>query len=142
MEVAENYELPLIAGNERLRAKRAEAWSKAEATTHYWEARRNFHLAIYVGQQRGMIEARRDHPKVEVSFEVSAMAKIDEAITAQLLTPAPTVAAVNWKRQKLKRGYLALKIERVERAIADDLAFLDAHPARQCKSNKQRGKQS
>jgi hypothetical protein len=47
--------------------------------------------------------------------------------------PAPNVAAVAWKRAKLSRGdflYLPVKPDRVERAIADDITFLDAHPTR------------
>jgi hypothetical protein len=62
-----------------------------------------------------------------------------EAVVKQLLTPAPNVAAVAWKRAKLSGGafsHLPVKADRVERAIADDIAFLDAHPARQ--SNRRR----
>jgi hypothetical protein len=48
-------------------------------------------------------------------------------------TPAPNVAAVAWKRAKFSGrdfSYLPVKPERVERVIADDVAFLDAHPTR------------
>ena len=54
----------------------------------------------------------------------------------QLLTPAPNVAAVAWKRAKLGGSdfpYLPVKPERVERAIADDIAFLTAHPRKKSK---------
>jgi len=59
-----------------------------------------------------------------------------EALVQQLLTPAPDVAAVNWKRMALKAGqhrYIDVKTERIERAIADDWAFLAAHPMRRRK---------
>lgn len=53
-----------------------------------------------------------------------------EAVVKQLLTPAPNVAAVAWKRAKFSGRdfrYLPVKPERVERIIADDKAFLAAH---------------
>jgi hypothetical protein len=51
-----------------------------------------------------------------------------------MLTPAPNIAAITWKRAALKSGqheYTDVKPERIERAITDDLAFLAAHPVRQ-----------
>jgi hypothetical protein len=51
-------------------------------------------------------------------------------IAKQFLTPAPDVASVTWKRQQLASGNhhrTDLTSERIERAIADDLAFLAAH---------------
>jgi hypothetical protein len=54
----------------------------------------------------------------------------------QLLTLAPHAAAVTWKRAQLAgRGFshLPTKAERIERVIADDVAFLDAHPVGQSK---------
>jgi hypothetical protein len=56
-----------------------------------------------------------------------------EAVAKKLLTPAPDLAANTWKRTQLKsRGfsYVPVKKERVEYAIADDAAFLAAHPTR------------
>jgi hypothetical protein len=51
----------------------------------------------------------------------------------QLLTPAPDIGAVTWKRAQLRAEnyrYSDVKPERIERAIADDVAFLAAHPTR------------
>jgi hypothetical protein len=51
----------------------------------------------------------------------------------KLLTPAPDAGAIIWKRAKLASRqfpHLPAKAERIERAIADDVAFLDAHPTR------------
>jgi hypothetical protein len=51
----------------------------------------------------------------------------------KLLTPAPDLRAVTWKRAQLagrRFSHLPTRKERVERAIADDVAFLDAHPTR------------
>jgi hypothetical protein len=59
------------------------------------------------------------------------------AFVKQLLTPASDTASVAWKQNALARGkyqYTGLKPERLKRAIADDLAFLAAHPVRRSNS--------
>jgi hypothetical protein len=62
------------------------------------------------------------------------------AVGKQLLTPAPDANSVKWKQAKLaserQSSYytLAVKPERIERSIADDLAFLAAHPTRRSNS--------
>lgn len=56
-----------------------------------------------------------------------------EAVVKQLLTPAPDLAAITWKRAKLASrdfSYLPIKAERVEQIIANDIEFLAAHPMR------------
>jgi hypothetical protein len=56
-----------------------------------------------------------------------------EAVAKRLLTPAPTLADVAWKRAKVKSDdfkQLPIALARAEQAIADDLAFLAAHPTR------------
>ena len=63
-----------------------------------------------------------------------------EAVAKKLLTPAPDLGAITWKRAKLKSrdfSYLTVKKERVERVIADDVAFLDAHPTRRRRPDEQ-----
>ena len=60
-----------------------------------------------------------------------------KALVEQLLTPAWDVASVTWKRAVLAHNDYVIgpyvKAERVEKAIADDLTFLAAHPVRQPK---------
>ena len=59
--------------------------------------------------------------------------KYHAALMAKLLTPAPTAADIAWKRAAFKAGqhvYTDVKPERIERAIADDVEFLKAHPTR------------
>ena len=55
----------------------------------------------------------------------------------QLLTPAPDLASITWKRAKLARREIVPnclpKAERVERAIVDDVAWLEAHPTKKSK---------
>jgi hypothetical protein len=53
----------------------------------------------------------------------------------QLLTAAPDMASVEWKRRQLKETtFLNVTRERVEKAIADDVAFLNAHPTRKARA--------
>ena len=54
-----------------------------------------------------------------------------------MLTPAPTLADVAWKRAKIKSdefNQLPITLARAEQAIAADLAFLAAHPMRRSNS--------
>jgi len=60
-----------------------------------------------------------------------------EALGKQLLTPAPDAVTVNWKRQHLSEVHRPEK-ELAEKAIADDIAFLNAHPTRNSRQNKLR----
>jgi hypothetical protein len=60
-----------------------------------------------------------------------------EAVAKQLLTPAPTLADVAWKRAKVKSdefNRLPITLAQAEQAIANDLAFLAAHPTRRSNS--------
>jgi len=68
------------------------------------------------------------------------IAKYRAAIMAQLLTPAPTAREIEWKRAVFKHGdhkHTDIKPERIERAIADDVEFLKAHPVRQSRKRDQ-----
>jgi hypothetical protein len=59
-----------------------------------------------------------------------------EALMRQLLTPAPDTRAVAWKQMTLASRQFRYQVanpERVKQAIAEDLAFLAAHPTRQSK---------
>jgi hypothetical protein len=70
-------------------------------------------------------------------------------LVKQMLTPAPDVGAVNWKRTQLRGGqhrYTTVKPERLQRAIDADVEWLKAHPsrksiaaARQSKKDKPHG---
>jgi hypothetical protein len=73
------------------------------------------------------------HPEVDEEERWMIVNKWRASVAAQLLTPAPDAAAVTWKRTALRSGqhkYTDVTTERIERAIADDVAFLAAHPTR------------
>jgi hypothetical protein len=79
----------------------------------------------------------RSHPAVNDHGRIPMVGRYRAALVKQLLTPAWDTASVKWKQMALARGqhrYTDVKPERIERAIADDLAFLAAHPVRQSNS--------
>ena len=122
--------------NEHLRKERQKIWRMAEAATSYWRARLDFHHTVSYAQQWGMPEGRA-HPAINVEDRYPLVDEWRKAIVRQLLTPAPDAASIKWKQSALARGqhvYIDVQPERIERAIADDLAFLAAHPVRQSKT--------
>jgi hypothetical protein len=40
------------------------------------------------------------------------------------------MATVNWKRRHLSKDYVGTDKDAIAKAIAEDIAFLDAHPSR------------
>ncbi len=134
-EQATARSLSKTAENEHLRADRREVWRMAEAATHYWRARLDFGDAVLCVQRWEMPEGR-SHAIVTHEDCGSMVNRWRAAMVKQLLTPAPDVAAVKWKQIALARrqhAYTDVKTESIERSIADDLAFLAAHPVRQSK---------
>jgi hypothetical protein len=98
--------------------------------SEYWRARLDWHSALETAQQCGIADSA-SFPSAEDRFGLVDTWR--EAVAKQLLTPAPDLGAVTWKRAKLKSSdfsYLPIKAARAEQAIADDLAFLAAHPTR------------
>jgi hypothetical protein len=117
--------------NQRLRNARREVWRDASALTRYWRARLDWHSALEFAQGR-IADADR-FPPVENESRMSLVDTWRAALVKQLLTPAPDIGAVAWKRAQLRAEnycYSGVKPERIERAIADDVAFLEAHPTR------------
>jgi hypothetical protein len=132
--------LSATAANGRLRKERGEVWWAAWAATRYWRARLDFEDAVSTVQRGGLPEGN-SHPAVDPADRRPMVEKWRAALVRQLLTPAPHAAAVKWKQIELARPraqhrHADVKPERIERVIADDLAFLAAHPVRQ--SNRRR----
>lgn len=104
--------------------------------TNYWRARFDWCDALQIAQQYGIADSA-SLPSAENESRLGLVDKWREAVAKMLLTPAPDLAAVTWKRAQLKkRGFcfVPVKKERVERAIANDVAFLAAHPTRRTNS--------
>jgi hypothetical protein len=124
------------AKNARIRTERRDAWWLAERAEKYWYARWKWLNALEIAQKYKIGDSGSFPPPAHASsFE--AVGKWREAVAKQLLTPAPTLADVAWKRAKVKSDdfkQLPIALARAERAIAEDLAFLAAHPTRQSNS--------
>jgi hypothetical protein len=119
--------------NRHLRDARKDAWRKADSIRSYWHTRLKLEDAISCAQNDGAAEGDA-HPPCNPDDRWTILANYRQGIAQQLLTPAPDTAAIAWKKAALAGGqheYTDIKTERVERTIADDLAFLAAHPVRQ-----------
>jgi hypothetical protein len=120
------------AKNARIRGGRKDAWEAACRLPEYWRARLDWCNALNIAQKRGIADST-SFPSDDETTRFELVETWREAVAKRLLTPAPDLGAVKWKRAKLAGGnfpYLPVKKERVERAIADDVAFLAAHPTR------------
>lgn len=129
---------PAFAKNEHLRRDRREAWNRADALSNYWRANLDFFDAVSRAHRYDFKHAR-GHAKTSMEDRWVILETYREAIGKHLLTPAPDMAAVTWKLRQLRHAaYLAVKTERVEKSIADDMAFLEAHPTRNSRANRLR----
>jgi hypothetical protein len=120
------------AKNARIRTVRRDAWWLACRVSKYWRARLDWCSALGTAQQYGIADSA-SFPSAENESRFGLVDTWREAVVRQPLTPAPDLGAITWKRAKLKSSdfpYLPVKKERVERAITDDVAFLEAHPTR------------
>jgi hypothetical protein len=127
----------LNRNDKRLRKQRYDMWRKADAVTSYWRAMMDLQQAILIGQWNGIVETSR-YPTVASANEDHLLVSWRNAEVKQLLTPAPIAGLVKWKQRTFAQGrykYTDVKKEQIEKAIADDLAFLAAHPACRARSN-------
>jgi hypothetical protein len=79
------------------------------------------------------------HPIYNPQNHWAMIAKYREAWARLMLTPAPDMSRVAWKRAQLKaqnHKHTDLKAERIERAIVDDVEFLKAHPTRRSRGSE------
>jgi hypothetical protein len=123
------------AKNSRIRSARRDAWWHACRVSEYWRARLEWHETLGIAQ-KWEIGDSASFPSTENENRLSLLDTWRAAVAKQLVTPAPDLGAVTWKRAKLKSGdflHLPIKAERAEQAIADDVAFLAAHPVGQSK---------
>jgi hypothetical protein len=138
--IRDEREFTITGKNGRLRQARNEAWNMARHITNYWRARLDWQFALEFAQDHGLGDSGSFLPASDENRFVLVDAWRD-AVAHQLLTPAPNVAAVAWKRAKLAgRGFSQLPVsaDRVKHAIDADVEWLEAHPVRQ--SNRRSAK--
>jgi hypothetical protein len=124
------------AKNFRIRTERRDAWWLAGRVADYWHARFKWRDELWTAQRYGIADSA-SFPSVENENRWGMADAWREAVAKQLLTPAPTLADVAWKRAKIKSDEfdrLPITLARADQAIADDVAFLAAHPTRRSNS--------
>jgi hypothetical protein len=124
------------AKNSRIRLARRETWWHVHRVVDYWLARLDWWGALAAAQQYGIADSAL-FPVAKEEDRLGLVDKWREAVAKQLITLAPTTAAVAWKRAKIKSDefkQLPITLTRAEQAIADDSAFLAAHPTRRSNS--------
>lgn len=118
--------------NRRLRHSRGHDWEDAGTAVEFWKALLEFQHAIRWAKYRNLPMAR-EYPEHTSQDESRSRDQWRAALVKQMLTPAPDMASVIWKRRMLAAEHHRyckppVEAEKIERAIADDLAFLEAHP--------------
>jgi hypothetical protein len=107
------------------RKRRRDVWRAADATREFYESVFRLAHAASCAARAGLSEA-----KLYAHLDQDYNDKPRTAIAAQLLTPAPTAAALNWKkaaRASDSFDYLPVSAEAVDRSIASDEAWLKAN---------------
>jgi hypothetical protein len=120
------------AKNYRLRRARYDDWREADAVMDYWHIRMKMDTAVSRVQHCNAPEGDL-HPVRDPKGYWTLVARYRQAWARLMLTPAPTVREITWKRAQLKaenQKHTGLKIEWIEQAIADDVEFLKSHPTR------------
>jgi hypothetical protein len=128
--------LPVTASNGCLRKERREVWWMAEAAMRYWRTRLDFEEAVGWAQRIGIPEGR-SHLTVEAAARIPLVREWREALVMQLLTPAWDANSVKWTQTTFASGqhtHTDTNPKKIEQAIADDLAWLAAHPTRRSNS--------
>ena len=127
--------------NQRLRGDRRDVWREADAVMDYWYLSMKLDGVISRVQKHGRPEGEL-HPQYDPQEHWTILAKYRKAWARLMLTPAPDMRSVTWKRAQLKAGshkHTDLTTVRIERAIADDVEFLKAHPTRQSRGADGKG---
>jgi hypothetical protein len=99
------------AKNSRIRIVRRDAWWHADRVADYWRTRLDWHGALETAQRYGIADSA-SFPLAENENRFGLVDKWREAVAKQLLTPAPDLGAITWKRAKLKSSdlpYLPIK---------------------------------
>jgi hypothetical protein len=121
--------LTVTAKNARLRNALKKAWREANAATEYWHALLRIHDANSIAADLGMREACLRGGEFNNETRWGDLERYGEAVRKQMLTAAPHAVAVNWKRTHLRdASFIGVNQQRLEQVIAEDEAFLKAHP--------------
>jgi hypothetical protein len=88
--------------NQRARLRRRDVWRRAERSTSYWRTRLDWQSALEFAQRDGIGDSSSFEQVMHGErFELLELWRA--ALVEQMLTPAPDLAAIAWKRSKLAR---------------------------------------
>jgi hypothetical protein len=124
--------MTITGRNSRLRLERKKAWRAADRLTRWWRARVDWQFALEVAQMYDIGDSKT-YASVVHGERFVLVDLWRAAIVTQILTPAPDLGAVAWKRTALKRGdhhHVAIPPEALHKAIAEDEQWLKDHPTR------------
>lgn len=126
-----------ISLNERLRKERGRRWGAASAKAEVLRAMMEMHIKISIAQKYALPEMQ-GCPATDPAEYPRLVENWRRARLEQLLTPAPTMTLLVWKRECVARmnneyDWAGVKPSRIEKALAEDEAFLKAHPTRHCR---------
>lgn len=112
--------------NSLVRRTRKDAWRRARAKSEYYEGLHQAASALDYYCGTGV-----EQP-VALPCVTECVRLYRQAVADQMLTPCEQQKDVAWKRRQLSRHqnywYFPVERDRVERSIAEDEAFLTAHP--------------
>jgi hypothetical protein len=100
--------------------------------TNYWRARLDWHSALEFAQSHNVADSQK-FPSAEGENRFVLVDLWRTALVKQILTPAPDVGAVAWKRAQMRAEnylYSGVKPERLQCAIDADVEWLEAHPSK------------
>lgn len=122
-----------ISLNENLRDLRKEPWQRAAAKVRFLRAMLDMNDAAS-GARRHELAVARDAPVLDEVERFNLVENWRGAVLEHLLTPAPRVGDLDWKRRRAAAlgpyDYVGATPEQVEKAIAEDETFLRSFPAR------------
>jgi hypothetical protein len=123
--------------HEQIDARR-QAWRKATAAFRLAEASLEWRDALCVAQRNELPDAlalkRMEFFDPERQEAANLMSG---ALGAVLLTPAPDMAAVEWKRKAIRRRMVDLSVEQLDKSIEADLDWLAKNPAKLRRTRRQ-----
>jgi hypothetical protein len=127
-----------ISLNEQLREHRCEPWRRAEAKARFLHALLKMQDAARHAHRFGLA-CVGDMPIQDYDERSQLVESWRQARIEQLLTPAPRVAELAWKRRTVASmrdfDFVGATPEQVEKAITADETFLRSFPAR-CSPNR------
>ncbi|UVK43794.1 hypothetical protein BPNPMPFG_005634 [Mesorhizobium sp. AR07] len=112
------------AYNSTMRHARWNEWRKARRLTEAYRAVRDLAEVFWHGPLVGL---EAIHSAIGDRHQLW-VERYRAAVAVQILTPAPDQVSVKWKKQAAKDRYLPISSEQIAQAIAEDEAWLAAHP--------------